>query len=81
MRRASIIGIVVAGLAVTAAETSPVCVQLSASARKFQQCFRDLDRAGTSLSPVERFVFSLVLTTSKSPRTEGEGAAPEGHRT
>jgi hypothetical protein len=80
MRRASIIGIVAAGLAVTAAETSPAYVRLAASAQKFQQYFRDLDRAGTSLSPVERFVFSLVLANSKAPRTEGECAAPR-HRT
>ena len=80
IRRAFIIGIVVAGVAVTTAETSPVYARLASSAQKFQQYFRELDREGTGLNPVERFVFSLVLANSKAPQTEGEGAA-HGHRT
>lgn len=35
--------------------------RIATSRRNFQEYFRDLDPAGSSLNPVERFVFSLVL--------------------
>ena len=58
------IGIVAMGLTVTAVHTSPAYSRIVSSAQKFQQYCRDLKQAGTSLSPIERFVFSLVLANS-----------------
>ena len=41
-------------------------LRLAASAQSFQRYFHDLKGAGNSVSPVERFVFSLVLATADS---------------
>jgi len=38
--------------------------RLATSRQNFQEYFRDLDQAGSSLNPVERFVFSLVLANT-----------------
>lgn len=56
------------GLTVTAVHTAPVYCRIASSTRNFQQYFRDLKQAGSSLSPIERFVFSLVLAHSKTPQ-------------
>jgi hypothetical protein len=56
------------GLTVTAVHTPSVYCRIASSARSFQQYFRDLKQAGSSLSPIERFVFSLVLANSKTPQ-------------
>ena len=63
------------GLTVTAVHTPPVFCRIVSSTRNFQQYFRDLKQAGSSLSPIERFVFSLVLAHSKTPQA-GRAAAP-----
>jgi hypothetical protein len=57
----------VLGLAVlmAAVSTGPH-LRLATSAQSFQRYFRDLKGAGNSVSPVERFVFSLVLATADS---------------
>jgi len=70
MRRSYIAAIVALGLTATAAVTSPTYGRLVSSARSIQRSFRDLKSAGVSLSPVERFVFSLVLANSKAPERE-----------
>jgi hypothetical protein len=76
-RKAAITGIVAMVLMLTAAQTRPaICTvcRIVTSAHSFQQHFEDLKSAGDSLNPIERFLFSLVLTNSK--------AAPAGpHRT
>jgi hypothetical protein len=51
-----------------------VC-RLVSSAHSFQQNFQDLKSAGNSLSPIERFFFSLVLTN-----TRNAAVAPAGQR-
>jgi hypothetical protein len=79
MRKAIIIGAITAGLVATAAEAGPVCGRLARSAERFRQNFQDLERSGNSLSPVERFVFSLVLANS-SGQSRPSGAMSE-HRT
>jgi len=57
-RKAYAIGL----LALTVAGAIPFSSgRIATSRRNFQQYFRDLDPAGSSLNPVERFVFSLVL--------------------
>ena len=63
------------GLTVTAVRTPPAYCRIVSSAQNFQQYFRDLKQAGSSLSPIERFVFSLVLAHSKTPQA-GRAAAP-----
>jgi hypothetical protein len=65
------------GLTVTAVHTTPVYCRIVSSTRNFQQYFRDLKQAGSSLSPIERFVFSLVLAHSKTPQA-GRANAPHG---
>ena len=65
IRRAYIIGVVALGLTVTAVATTPVYCRVVSSAQSFQRYFRDLNQAGNSLSPIERFVFSLVLSNTK----------------
>jgi hypothetical protein len=59
MRRLTGIGIL--ALTLTAAAHHPGYGRLVASAREFRHQFQDL-KAGNSLGPVERFVFSLVLS-------------------
>jgi uncharacterized membrane protein len=65
IRRAYIIVVVALGLTVSAVTTKPVYCRMVSSAQNFQRYFRDLNQAGNSLSPIERFVFSLVLANTK----------------
>lgn len=58
------IGLVALGLTATAVH-APAYDQIRSSARSFGQYFKDL-KAGSSLSPIERFVFSLVLANTKT---------------
>jgi hypothetical protein len=59
MRRIS--GIAILALALTAAAHHPGYSRLAAEACEIHHRFQDL-KAGNSLGPVERFVFSLVLS-------------------
>lgn len=59
MRRIS--GIAILALALTSAAHHPGYGRLAAHAREFRHQFQDL-KAGNSLGPIERFVFSLVLS-------------------
>lgn len=59
-RKAYAIGFLALGLTVAGAIPFSSS-RIATSRRNFQQYFRDLDPAGSSLNPVERFVFSLVL--------------------
>ncbi len=62
-RKAYAIGVLATALAVVA--VIPSCyTRFVTSRQNFQQYFRDLDPAGNSLNPVERFVFSLVLANT-----------------
>jgi hypothetical protein len=70
MRRKCIIGLVALGLTATAAVRTPGYCRIYSSARSFGQYFKDL-KAGSSLSPVERFVFSLILANSKKQAQAG----------
>jgi hypothetical protein len=76
-RRATIIGILALALTATAIRTGPAYGRLVSSAESFQHYFRDLKGAGTSLSPVERFVFSLVLANTRTPQPQQPGAVRE----
>jgi hypothetical protein len=79
-RKAYIIGILAVGLMAAAFRNAPVYSRLVSSAQSFQHHFQDLKGAGASLSPVERFVFSLVLSNTRTPRPEQPGPAM-GRRT
>ncbi|MEO8597596.1 MAG: hypothetical protein ABI759_30030 [Candidatus Solibacter sp.] len=65
-RKTTILGIAVVLLAVAGAGTLPAYHRVVSSVRSFQQNFGDL-RQAESMNPVERFVFSLVLSHSKAP--------------
>ena len=66
-RRAYAIGFLALGLAV-AGSIPFSSSRMATSRRNFQEYFRDLDTAGSSLNPVERFVFSLVLAHTDARR-------------
>ena len=59
------IGILALGLMAMAVAATPATCRLVSSAQSFRQQFHDLDKAGNSLSPIERLVFSLVMAKSK----------------
>jgi hypothetical protein len=68
------IGLVALLLLATSDQTGVTYCRVVRSARDFQERFRQLDSSRTSLNPVERFVFSLMLTGSEAPRPQA-GAA------
>jgi hypothetical protein len=61
--------LVIGVLAITG-RTAPVYGRVVSSAQSFHQRFRDLKKVDT-MSPIERFVFSLVLSNSKTPKSIG----------
>ena len=69
-RKAYIIGILTVGLMATAFRNAPAYGRLVSSAQSFEHYFQDLKGAGSSLNPVERFVFSLVLANTRTPRPD-----------
>ena len=68
MRRAYIIGTMALGLALTASWMPPAYCRIAMSAHNFRQYFRDLKQADETLSPLQRFVFSLVLSNESPER-------------
>lgn len=58
------------GLTLTAIHGIPVCSRLISSAQNFKQCFRALNRANASASPVERLVFSLMLANAEPAQAQ-----------
>ena len=67
-RKGCIIGILAVGLAAGAVRTSPAVGRFVSSAQSFHQHFRELKDSGSSLSPIERVVFSLILANTASDR-------------
>jgi hypothetical protein len=76
-RKAAIIGTLAVLLTAASAGYSPVYGRAVSSLRSFQRVFGDLKRAD-SMSPIERFVFSLVLSGSKTPTAASSFARPAG---
>jgi hypothetical protein len=76
-RKAYIIGILTVGLMATAVRNAPAYGRLVSSAQSFQHYFQNLKGADTSLNPVERFVFSLILANTRTPRPDPPSAALE----
>jgi hypothetical protein len=64
-RKATIIGILAILLTAATAGNSPAYVRAVSSLRSVQRNYGDLRKAD-SMSPIERFVFSLVLSSAKS---------------
>jgi len=58
-------------LAVNSAQSTGAYCKVVHSAQNFQRYYRDLQQGQNSLNPIERFVFSLVLSNSKSPEPTG----------
>ena len=79
-RKAYIIGILTVGLTAAVLRTAPAYGRIVSSARNFQYYFQDLKRAGGSLNPVERFVFSLVLANTRTAQPDEPVTVLE-HRT
>ena len=78
-RKLTIVGVVALGLTAMAARTTPVYAKLTTSARTFQRYVTRLKSTGESLSPIERFVFSLILANGDSPHGRTSGTAPQRH--
>ena len=76
IRRTYLVGIVALGLMAVTVRATPAYRQLVSSAASFERYLEGLKKADNSLSPIERFVFSLVLSNSKSPHPENQGTAP-----
>ena len=67
-RKAFAVGFLATVLAAVA--VVPSCYsRFATSKQSFQQYFQDLKQAD-AMSPIERFVFSLVLAHSKAPKAE-----------
>ena len=67
IRKAYMIGFLGLGLALLGTQ-SAAGHRIVTSAQHFQQYFQDLKGAGNSLSPVERFMFSLALVNTDRPQ-------------
>ena len=72
IRRAYIIGIMALGLTASAALTSPAVGRFVSSAHSFRRHFRELKNSGSSLSPLERIVFSLILIDRGCTQASGQ---------
>ena len=72
--KAGLIGILAFCLLASAARVAPSYCHIVRSARDFHEVFRSLDEATAGLNPLERLVFSLMLTSAGDSKSE-RGAA------
>jgi hypothetical protein len=79
-RKATIIGILAVLLTAATAGESGVYGRVVTSVHSFQRNFGDLKKAD-SMNPIERFVFSLILSNSKTPDAAGNTYSPNVGRT
>jgi hypothetical protein len=79
-RKATIIGILAVLLTAATAGESRVYGRVLTSMRSIQRNFGDLKKAD-SMSTIERFVFSLVLSNSKPPASAADTYPPSAGRT
>ena len=70
IRKVFVVGILASGMVLVGVQPGNRH-RIAVSAQNFQQSFRDLNAAGNSLSPLERFVFSLVLASTNASQTAG----------
>ncbi len=79
-RKTQIIGILAAGLMAIAAGSTPGIDRVFSSAQSLHRNLQTSKPPSDSLSPVERFVFKLMLRTPKSPQANNHiGTMPERH--
>ena len=64
MRKITMVAVLAAALMAGGARNSALVNRIVSSARAFQHNFCDLKNCSNALSPVERFVFSLALTST-----------------
>jgi hypothetical protein len=76
IRRAYLVGILALGLIAFTVRSTPAYDQLVSSTASFERYLDGLNKGGNSLSPIERLVFSLVLSNSKTPHPAVHGTAP-----
>ncbi len=76
-RKAYIVGVLGLGLAATAGHTVPALGRFVSSTLNLRHYISDSRATGGALSPIERFVLSLVLTEAKAPGTCDQAAAPQ----
>ena len=74
LRKAYITGAVALAVVLPALHT-PVCCRVVSSARSFQHYFQDL-KSASSISPLERIVFSLVLAETHKDGAAADRVAP-----
>jgi len=70
MRKGFLIAVVVLGALVAAAEPG-LRQRLAGAARNVERCFAELQQAGTSITPLERLIFSVALAQA-TPAGESE---------
>ena len=68
--RTSLIAVAAAGILALAGDCSRCYLRLERSAETFQSCFQALKTSEVSVSPVERFVFSLILANTNTRDTD-----------
>ncbi len=79
MRKGRIAGLVAVVVIATAVRVTPAYDRLLTSSRAVQHYLSDLRAHNSSLSPLERFVFTLVLSNGKAPQADQHVATPQRH--
>ena len=77
-RRAYIIGTLAIILVLNTIPGSGAVRKVVHSAQNFQRYYRDLQQGQNHLSPIERIVFSLVLSNSKNSEVKPATELPVG---
>ena len=72
------IGTLAVILAVNTVQTTGAFGRIVNSAQNFQRYYHDLEQGQNSLNPIEHIVFSLVLSTSKSPEKTADSELTAG---
>ena len=72
------IGTLAVILAVNTVQTTGTFSKVVNSAQNFQRYYHDLEQGQNSLNPIEHIVFSLVLSTSKSPEKTADSELTAG---
>ena len=71
------VGIGIAALALVVVGATPAYQTLVSSARNIERYVDGFKAGGSSLSPLERLVFSFVVANSKSTHPKNVGTAPQ----
>jgi hypothetical protein len=77
-RKAYMIGALAVILVLHSAQGAGAYFKIVQSAQNFQRYYSDLKQGQNSLTPIERIVFSLVLSTSKTPAQTTANDLPVG---